>query len=116
MTWPLNGSEAGGDLVLIRFQYLVLIEKAKSKAKVTSNIKIAHLNINSIQNKLDEVKDMLNRNMFDILFIGETELDRMFSSSLLYHPGYRIVRRDRKKRCRRINGVHTGGLVCLQAA
>ena len=47
-----------------------------------SNIKIAHLNINSIQNKLDEVKDMLNRNMFDILFIGETKLDGMYSSSL----------------------------------
>ncbi|XP_022809244.1 uncharacterized protein LOC111346205 [Stylophora pistillata] len=62
-----------------------------------SNIKIAHLNINSIQNKLDEIKEMLNRNMFDILFIGETKLDGSYSSSLLYHPGYRIVRRDRKK-------------------
>lgn len=40
---------------------------------------------------------MLNRNMFDILLIGETKLDGSYSSSLLYHPGYRIVRRDRKK-------------------
>ncbi|PFX13398.1 Protein disabled [Stylophora pistillata] len=62
-----------------------------------SNINIAHLNINSTQNKLDEVKEMLNRNMFDILFIGKTELNGSYSSSLLYHPGYRIVRRDRKK-------------------
>ena len=40
---------------------------------------------------------MLNRNMFDILFIGETKLDGSFSASLLNHPGYRIIRRDRKK-------------------
>lgn len=74
-----------------------------------SNIKIAHLNINSIQNKLDEVKEMLNRNMFDILFIVETKLDGMYSSSLLCQT----VRSE--KRCRWIKGVHTGGLVYLQA-
>ena len=39
-----------------------------------SNIKFGHLNINSIQNKMDEVRDMLIRNMFDILFIAETKL------------------------------------------
>ena len=62
-----------------------------------SNIKIAHLNINSIQNKLDEVKNMLNRNMFDILFIGETKLDDTFPANLLQHPGYRLIRQDRKR-------------------
>lgn len=75
----------------------MVFREYKQSLQVLTNIKIAHLNINSIQNKLDEVKDMLNRNMFDILFIGETKLDGMYSSSLLYHPGYRIVQRDRKK-------------------
>ena len=70
-----------------------------------SNIKIAHFNINSIQNKLDEVKDILNRNMFDTLFIDEMKLDGMYSSSLLYHPGYRIVRETGKK--------GTGGLIAF---
>lgn len=54
----------------------------KQSLQVLTNIKIAHLNINSIQNKLDEVKDMLNRIMFDILFIGETKLDGMYSPRL----------------------------------
>ena len=36
-----------------------------------SNLKIAYLNINSIQNKIDEVKQMLNRNLFDITFIAQ---------------------------------------------
>ena len=33
------------------------------------NIKIGYLNINSVVNKIDEVKELLNRNMFDILFL-----------------------------------------------
>ena len=39
------------------------------------NLKIAYLNINSLINKVDEVKEMLSRNMFDILFIAETKID-----------------------------------------
>ena len=61
------------------------------------NLKIGYLNINSIINKMDEVKEMLNRNMFDILFIAETKIDKSVSSALVSHPGYRITRRDRAK-------------------
>ena len=46
-----------------------------------SNLKIAHLNINSLQNKLDGVKNMLNKGLFDILFISETKLDGTTSDS-----------------------------------
>ena len=62
-----------------------------------SNLKIAHLNINSLQNKLDEVKNMLNKSLFDILFISETKLDGTTSDSFLQQPGYRTIRRDRTK-------------------
>ena len=61
------------------------------------DLKIAHLNINSILNKVVEVKVMLNRNMFDILFISEAKTNNNVSSSLLAQPGFRIVRKDRKK-------------------
>lgn len=49
------------------------------KAYYKSKVKIAHLNINMILNKLDEVKEMLNRGMFDmILFIAETKLTTLY--------------------------------------
>lgn len=70
-----------------------------------SNLKIAHLNINSLQNKLDEVKNMLNKSVFDSLFISQTKLDGTTSDSFLQQPGYRTIRRDRKK------GV--GGLIAF---
>ena len=62
-----------------------------------SNLKIAYLNINSIHNKIDEVKQMLNKNLFDIMFIAETKIDSTVSDALLSQPGYKIMRRDRKK-------------------
>lgn len=57
-----------------------------------SNLKIAYLvNINSLQNKLDEVEKMLNRNLFHILFIAETKIEGTFSNELLKHPGYGVI-------------------------
>ena len=61
------------------------------------NIKIGYLNINSVVNKIDKVKELLNRNMFDILFLAETKIDNTVSSRLDSHPGFRTIRKDRKK-------------------
>lgn len=61
------------------------------------NIKFCHLNINSVHNKMDEVRDMLIRNMFDILFIAETKIDSTYSDDLFRQSGYRIIRQNRKK-------------------
>ena len=49
-------------------------------------------------NKVDEVKEMLNKNLFDVLFLDETKTDSTVSSTLLSQQGYRIVRKDRLRR------------------
>lgn len=41
------------------------------------NLKLVYLNINSIINKIDEVKEMFGKGMFDILFIVEFKIDFM---------------------------------------
>ena len=61
------------------------------------NLKIGHLNVNSIYGKADEVTNLLNTCRFDIFFIAESKIDGSVSSSLFAHPEYRIIRRDRKK-------------------
>ena len=40
---------------------------------------------------------MLNRNMFDILFLAETKIDSTVSSHLVSHPRFGTIRKDRKK-------------------
>ena len=61
------------------------------------NLKLAYLNINSITNKIYEVREMLGKEMFDILFIAESKIDSTTSTTLLAQPGFGLVRRDRKK-------------------
>ena len=40
-----------------------------------NNLKIGHLNVNSIYGKANEVHDVLNQCMFDILIISESKID-----------------------------------------
>ena len=61
------------------------------------NLKIGHLNVNSIHGKADEVIDLLNTCRFDIFFVAESKIDGSVNSSLFAHSDYRIIRRDRKK-------------------
>ena len=41
------------------------------------NLSIAHQNINSFQNKMDEITTLLNQELFDILVLTETKIDTM---------------------------------------
>ena len=50
--------------------------------KKTNHIIIAHLNINSIRNKFDMLKEIIG-NTIDILLMSETKLDNTFSFSSL---------------------------------
>lgn len=58
------------------------------------NLKLTYFNISSITNKIDEVKEMVGKGMFDILFIAESKIDSTTSTTLLAQPGFRLVRRD----------------------
>lgn len=46
---------------------------------------------------MDEVRNMLIRNMFDILFIAETKFDYTYADDLFWKSGYGIIRQDREK-------------------
>ena len=67
-------------------------------------LRIAHLNICSIRNKLTEVGDMLLSNALHILALSETHLDDTFEDSSLMISGYNVYRKDRNA-----NG---GGVAC----
>ena len=60
------------------------------------NLSIAHQNINSLQNKMDEIRALLNQELYDILVLTETKIDSSYNNSLFQHPLYRIIRRDKK--------------------
>ena len=60
-------------------------------------LRIAHINITSIRNKFDEIKEILLVYNLNVLAILETRLDNSFSDEELAIPGYCLFRKDRNR-------------------
>ncbi|CAB4033973.1 Hypothetical predicted protein, partial [Paramuricea clavata] len=61
-------------------------------------LKIAHLNVRSITNKIDSLRLLLLNNPFDVLTISETWLTKNISDPELNIQGYSFIRNDRKSK------------------
>ena len=70
--------------------FLVLNQSVGDK-----NLKIGHLNINGLVNKLCEVQHLLLAVKFDLLGITQTHLNSSVSDDWITIPGYNLVWRDR---------------------
>ena len=66
-------------------------------------LRVCHLNICSLRNKLDELRLFCDRYQPHVLSLNETWLDNFFTDNEISLPGYNMMRRDRDR-----NG---GGLV-----
>ena len=58
-------------------------------------LKIAHLNVRSILNKMDDVRSLIHNKRFDIFAFSETWLNPSIKDSELNIPGYTLIRHDR---------------------
>ena len=68
--------------------------------KNTRGLKIGHLNVRSLRNKVDMVRSELSKASFDVLTLSETWLDASVSDSEVHMPGYSCERKDRiKNKC-----------------
>ena len=71
----------------------LIIEERKTNS---SGALIVHLNINSIQNKFDELKILNNSLRAHILVLSGTKVDSSHPSSQFDLPGYQMYRKERK--------------------
>ncbi len=60
-------------------------------------LKLAHINICSLRNKLVEISDVLVTNNIHVLAVTETHLDQTFTDDVLNINGYNIYRKDKNK-------------------
>ena len=75
--------------------------------KYSKNLKIGHININSVAGfKFFELKSLILRGLFDIMVINECKVDHSFPDSHFYIKGFRLYRKDRD---------HFGGGVFIYA-
>ena len=66
-------------------------------------LKIAHLNVNGLFRKIDDVRILVNRTKLDILSISESKLCNDISDVEIKIPNFRLFRLDRDR--------HGGGVV-----
>ena len=76
-----------------------------------NDLKIVHLNINSLYIKIDEIHDLLDKKEFDLMFLNETKLDSSVPNSKVSHHAYNMHRRDRDYSESVGLGRHGGGLI-----
>ena len=74
---------------------------------------IAHLNAQSVKNKLTELSIYIKEMNFDVFTINETWLNDGFPECLLNIQGFNLVRLDRNWREDGINMAKKGGSVAI---
>lgn len=60
-------------------------------------LKLAHLNINSLRNKIHDLSSLLLNNDIHVIAITETHLDELIEDSVIYIQGYNVYRMDRDR-------------------
>ena len=75
------------------------------RLKNVERLIIGHLNINSIRNKFEALKQIIKNNL-DILIVSESKLDYTFPDKQFSMLGYRTIRQDRE-----YNGHLGGGII-----
>ena len=78
-----NSSESQNELEKIRCTY-------------RNNIVIGHLNVNSLNLKFQEVKDLIVRCKFEVMVLSETKLDETYRDALYNIENYDMYRQDKR--------------------
>lgn len=68
-----------------------------ARQKNDKDLLLCHLNSNSIQNKFEELKDIIIKSRVQIMAVSETKIDGSYPDSQFLIPGYYLHRNDRKK-------------------
>jgi len=69
-----------------------------SRQKDNRGLLILHQNVNSLQNKFEEIKTLITQDFkSQVVFLTETKIDSTYSNSQFKIDGYNMYRRDRAK-------------------
>ena len=93
-TW-LNNVTLDANLILLANDVSLNPGPRSAPPASMKGLRIYHLNIHSLRNKLDELPLFCNEYKPYILSLNETWLDENISDDELHLTGYNIIRRDR---------------------
>jgi exonuclease III len=73
---------------------------------------MCHLNINSIQNKFEELASLIKKSTVQLMVISESIIDSSYPNIQFNIPGYGLYRNDRKKGGGGVLAYVSSDLVC----
>ena len=80
--------------------------------KYNKVVLMCHLNINSIQNKFEEIASLIKKSRTQLMIVSESNIDSSYPNSQFTIPGYGLHRNDRKKRGGGILDYVSSELIC----
>lgn len=72
-------------------------EVVQQRKKDSREILVMHLNVNSLQNKIEEVRMLVEQFEAHVVFLGETKIDGTYLNSQFAIKNYYLYRNDRVK-------------------
>ena len=72
-------------------------EVVQQRKKDSTEILVMHLNANSLQNKIEEVRMLVEQFKAHVVFLGETKIDGTYPNSQFAIKNYYLYRNDRVK-------------------
>jgi hypothetical protein len=84
------------------------VDNLNTNLSSKKGLKIDHLNINGLKNKLDQLRLIFFESKLESFFLNETKIDETVRDVDIVMPGYIIFRRDRNK--------HGGGVLIYIAS
>jgi len=77
--------------------HLVAPDIVTTRQKDSRGLMMCHLNVNSLQNKFEEIGWLINETKAHVVFLTETKIDASYPNSQFKINGYNMYRNDRKK-------------------
>ena len=93
-TWLINVT-LDANLILLANDVSLNPGQGSAPPASIKGLRVYHLNIHSLRNKLDELRLFCNEYKLHILSLNETWLDENISDDELQLTGYNIIRKDR---------------------
>ena len=85
------------------------------KNKLNREVLMCHLNINSIQNKFEELASLLKKSRTQLMIVSESKIDSTYPNSQFTISGYGLHRNDRKKGGGGILAYVSSELICKRS-
>ena len=75
----------------------IMSDLQRLQSTYSRNVVCAHLNINGLRSKRDEIRYIMSQNYFDVLCLSECKLDVSDNDSIFVIEGFSLTRRDKRK-------------------